>query len=124
MERKASRRRWLRRCRPAWPGSRWPAPYWPEVEATARSTATVRPRRSLRRPRSELGQEGGDDGDVSLRTFPFVADAGVVDHPAGVGRDAKRLGARGGEGYGLDLVAVGGERFQALPELLERNGWA
>src|SRR4030088_377933 len=121
MERKASRRLWLRRCRLAWPGSRWPARCWPEVEATARSTATVRPRRSLRRPRSELGEEGGDDGDVALGAFPFVADAGVVDHPTGVGREAKRRGARGGEGYGLDLVAVGGERFQTFPELLERK---
>ena len=55
--------------------------------------------------------------------LPGVADAVVVDEAADVGRDAERFGHRRGERRRFDLVAVGGERFEAVPELIERRGW-
>ena len=55
--------------------------------------------------------------------LPRVADAVVVDEAGTVGRDAERFGHRRGERRWLDLVAVGGERFEPIPELIERRGW-
>src|SRR3954451_19223508 len=73
-----------------------------------------------RRPSdAELLEEQADNRDVAARPLPRLAHAIVVDEPGGVGRPADR-GRRGVRERGrLDLVAVGGERLEALPQRLD-----
>src|ERR671911_1148794 len=85
--------------------------------SSSRSTARAW---HAQRLRPELLEQEADDRHLAAGAFPRVADAVVVDEPGGVGRAAEGGGGRLGERGRLDLVAVGGERLEALPQRLER----
>src|SRR5207248_7247886 len=67
----------------------------------------------------QLAEQGVDDRRAPATLLPLVADALVVDDATPVGRDAEGLGGGGAERGRLELVAVGGEGFQPVPQLLD-----
>ncbi len=64
--------------------------------------------------------EQRDDRDLAVRAFPRVADRFVVDEAGAVGRERERGGREVREPGRLDLVAVGGEGLEPVPEARER----
>ena len=129
-----ARRRLVRRGRPARP--RWPGPTAgrrppSRPSGASRSTccstgpatrrgAANEPRRVL--PGGQLGQQAGDDRRGAPGPLPLVAQRRVVDQAAGVGWDAERRRHRGRQRHRLALLAIGGKRLEALPQLVERGG--
>ena len=54
--------------------------------------------------------------------FPRVADRFVVDEADAVGRNGEELGCERGQALRLDVVAVGREALEAVPEAGDRAG--
>src|SRR6184192_1825909 len=71
---------------------------------------------------AELLEEEADDRDVAARPLPRIAHPFVVDETGGFRRPSDRGGGGLGERRRLDLVAVGGERLEALPQRLDGAG--
>src|SRR3989442_15955384 len=69
---------------------------------------------------SKLFQQQVDDRRRAPGVLPGLADALVVDEAAGVGCAPQRGARRRRERRRLDLVAVGREALQPLPERAER----
>src|SRR5205814_4213616 len=70
---------------------------------------------------AELLEQQRDDRHAATGSLPLVANAVVVDETGCVGRDAECLGGGGRERRRLDLVAVRGERFEPVPQRVERR---
>src|SRR6266571_8363166 len=67
----------------------------------------------------ELLEEKADDRDVTARPLPHIAHPFVVDETGGLRRPPDRGRGGLGERRRFDLVAVGGERLEALPQRLD-----
>ena len=60
-----------------------------------------------------------------MRPLPFRRDRLVVHESGHVGFDPERGRGRGREGLRFEVVAVGREYLESIPEVIEaRRGWA
>src|SRR5436305_11950055 len=68
---------------------------------------------------AELLEQEADDRDVAARPLPRVTHPFMVHETGCLRRPADRGRRRLGERRRLDLVPVGGERLEALPQRLD-----